>query len=404
MGITDIQHDVVFTQCRVVDVHTGEVQQGKHIRVCDGIIASIDDGIAPAGTTTIALRGRYVSPGLMNCHTHLQGQYPYALRDPGEQQALTALRAAHHARQALQEGITTVRCVHEQHRADLLVRDASRRDWTGGPRILGAGRALTSPGGHGDGLGCAVARGYHGFLDAAEAELSAGADHVKIFLTGGLARAGEPLETPQMTPEEIRGAVMAARRHDTYVVAHAASGPAIRAALACGVHSFEHAYHIDAGTASLLAEARAFLTPTLVVTHVPDWMRDVGFSDDAIARTQDMREKHFEGIRHAISAGVRLICGTDFPGTARDRGCPLIVRELELLSAAGLSPVEAIRAATANAARLMRIDHIAGQLQPGLAADFVATARDPTQSVSAFRDIQMVVQSGKLIRPLTDPL
>src|ERR1700757_3508868 len=226
-----------LVNAHVIDVLAGGVLPARAIEVSpDGTIAQVA-GAAPAGlpareVTDVA--GRWLLPGLISCHTHLSVVFPFSDTDEAENPALTAYRSAARATAALRAGITTIRCVHEQNRADLLLRTAARRGWITAPRILGAGRAVSARGGHGQGSACAYAAGEDEFYTAALAELAAGADHVKIFINGGLASAGERVEKPEMTDPEIRGAVRAAGEHDTYVVAHSGESAAIRAALAQG--------------------------------------------------------------------------------------------------------------------------------------------------------------------------
>lgn len=388
-----------FTNCRFVDVQAGTVTSKRTVRAVDGLIADTDAGIPPLGAATVDLHNLYVLPGLVSCHAHLQGLYPYSKRSESEPQQLTALRAAHRAARALDAGITTVRCVHEQSRADLAVRTAAAEGWLDAPRILGAGCALTVAGGHGDGLGCVIASGKDGFRRAADAELDAGADHVKIFLTGGLARSGERLEDLQMSPDEIAGSVEAAAARGTYVVAHAASSLAIRAGLAAGVRSFEHGYRLGAATAAQLAAAGAFLTPTLVVTNAAGWMSRQGFDPQAIARAEDAREQHKQSTELAIAAGVRLVNGTDFPpADSFENGCPMFIREAELLTAAGMTPLDSLRAATVTPAALLGLTGQIGVIAPGAEADMVAVPTDPLQSASALRGIEVVIKAGRVIR------
>lgn len=392
------QADSFFTNCRIVSTDDGSSTDPQTVRVTEGVITDIDAGRPGDGAVVTDIAGRYLLPGFISCHTHLQGQFPYSLRSESEPATLTALRAAQRARQALLAGITTIRCVHEQSRADLAVRAAAAAGWAMAPRILGAGRALTVAGGHGDGLGCAVASGHEGFRAAAEEELAAGADHVKIFLTGGLGRPGESVGELQMEPAEITGAVSAANSRGAYVVAHAGGSSAIRAGLAAGVRSFEHGYQLDGETARQLADAGAFLTPTMVVTHVTDWMESHGLDPSAVARSLAAREQHVAGVQAAVAAGVRIVNGTDFPPADIDDGCPLFVREAELLASAGLTPLQSIQAATLTPADLLGFTGQLGKIAVGYRADMIALPADPTQDISALRDIKVVVSGGESIR------
>jgi imidazolonepropionase-like amidohydrolase len=152
---------------------------------------------------------------LISVHTHLSVVYPFSATDPDESAGETALRSLSRAQDALHAGVTTIRCVHEQNRADFLVRAAAQEGWIQAPRILGAGRAVSTTGGHGHGMACSYADGYDGFLRAAREELAAGADHVKIFITGGIARQGETFDGAEMTVDEMRAVVRAADTRGT---------------------------------------------------------------------------------------------------------------------------------------------------------------------------------------------
>src|SRR5262245_25284166 len=267
-----------LADCRVLDIHSGELRNGC-VEVAGGRIARVEEGDPPAGAESIQLGGLTVAPGLISCHTHLSVVYPFSATDENEPQALTALRALSRARDALVSGVTTIRSLLEIHRVELFIRRAAADGWAEAPRILGAGKAISTTGGHGAGHGCALADGGDGFLHAARTELAAGADHIKVFITGGIADASEGFDVPQMTDDEMRGAVRAAREHHTYVVAHAGSSGAIRQALDAGILAFEHGYSLDDETAVRLREADATLTPTLCVTRLPDWMRDHHFTE-----------------------------------------------------------------------------------------------------------------------------
>jgi imidazolonepropionase-like amidohydrolase len=358
------------------------------------VAATAPRGLGSAEVTDVA--GRWLLPGLISCHTHLS--IVFGEVDEDENPALTAYRAATRATAALRAGITTIRCVHEQNRADLLLRTAVGRGWYQAPRILGAGRAVSAPGGHGAGGGCAYATGEEVFYRAALAELAAGADHVKIFISGGLNRAGEDLWRPEMTDGEIRGVVRAAGEHDTYVVAHSGGAQVIQQALAQGVRCFEHIYSLDDETAARLARPGIFVTPTLCVTRSASWMRATGFPSGSIDRHLAAGEEHLASVQRAIRAGVRLVNGTDIPPGDPVDGTPAAVYELFMLAEAGLSPLESLRTASVNAADLLGIGDRVGQVRPGYAADLVAVAADPLADLAAMRTISLVVQGGRVVR------
>ena len=387
-----------FVNANVVDVLTGERRFRRAVETAaDGTVVQVA-ATAPPGQDAVDVTGRWLLPGLISCHTHLSIVFPFSATDEAENPALTAYRSATRASEALRAGITTIRCVHEQNRADLLLRTAVRRGWFAAPRILGAGRAVSTPGGHGQGSACAYATGEREFYQAALAELAAGADHVKIFINGGLAGPDEHYEHPEMTDGEIRGAVRAAAEHDTYVVAHSGEPTAIRQALAQGVRCFEHAYWLDDETAALLARPGIFVTPTLCVTRSESWMRDHGFEEHSIRHASQAADVHLASVQRAIRAGVTLVNGTDIPPGDPVDGIPAAVHELLLMAAAGLSPLLSLQSVSVNAAALLGIGDHVGQIRPGYAADFVAVAADPLDDLAALRTISLVVQGGRVIR------
>jgi imidazolonepropionase-like amidohydrolase len=385
-----------LTNCRVLDVHTGELVPASVEVAGDGRISRVD--AAPPGAEAHDLGGLTVAPGLISCHTHLSIVYPFSAIDEDEPPALTALRSLARARDALQAGVTTIRCVLEIHRAELFLRRAAAEGWVEVPRILGAGLAISTTGGHGAGFGCALADGHDGFLHAARTELAAGADHIKVFITGGIADASEGFDVAQMTEAEMRGAVRAATEHHTYVVAHAGSSGAIRQAIDAGILAFEHGYWLDDETAALMAESGATLTPTLCVTRLPEWMREHHFTEEQIDKAMETGLEHLESIRRAVRAGVTLINGTDYlPGEPCD-GTVCAVRELEFMVEAGLTPLQALQASTINGARLCRIDGETGAVEPGLSADLIAFDGDPTADAAAVRGIRFVMVRGRIVR------
>lgn len=391
-----------FVNGTVVDVLTGEVLPNRNVEVDQrGRIAQVTSTTPSpntAGPDVVDLAGRFLLPGMISCHTHLSVVFPFSETDENENPAITAYRAATRAGDALQAGITTLRCVHEQHQIDLALRTAAQRGWIQAPRIFGAGRAISIPDGHGQGAGCSYAEGHDGFYRAALAELAAGADHVKIFINGGLARAGESPENAEMTDEEIAGAVEAAQKHDTYVVAHAGESKAIMQALGQGVRSFEHIYQLDETTASALASAGAYVTPTLCVTRSESWMRQKGFAEASIQNALAASEEHLASVKRAIKAKIPLVNGTDYPPGDVVDGIPAAVHELFLMFHAGMTPLAALQSISSTAAALLNHSDDIGQIAPGFVGDFIAVDENPLKDIEALRNISLVTQAGRVVR------
>ena len=387
---------------KLVDVQNGEILEGTSVHALDGRIdklSRLGDGGRPAEDEPVLdLEGAYLAPGLITCHTHLSIVFPFNETDENEHAGYTALRAAKRATDALRAGVTTVRTTGEIHRIDLVLRDMIARGWARGPRIVAAGRGVDTTGGHGSGFGPAVADGPEEFLKAARAELAAGADHIKIFLSGGIAGRREGFGATQVSLEEARAAVYAARSHGTYVTAHAGDSGPIRVGLEAGVRCFEHAYHLDQETAALMAEAGAWLVPTLAVSRCADWMRANRFEEWTIAKSLAAAPEHLQSIRYAVQAGIHIAHGTDMPPGERTDGTSAAVREAEHMTSAGMSALQVLQASTIEAARLCCIEEETGCLEVGRAADFIAMPENPLDGISALRDLFLVVKAGEVVR------
>lgn len=387
-----------FSNCKIVDVTNGEIYQNRHFEIVEGVITKIQLDAPAASLLPIDLKGQFVLPGIISCHTHLSVVFPFSDTDENENPAITAYRSAQRASQALKAGITTIRSVHEQNQADLLLRRAIARGWSSGPRIFGAGRAISTPNGHGTGADCSYAEGFEGFYQAALGELSAGADHIKIFITGGLAHAGESPDTPEMTDGEIAGAVKAAHEHGSYVVAHSGESNAIMQALNQGVRSFEHVYSLNDSTANALASRGAFVTPTLCVTRSESWMRQNHFEEHSIQNALRASDEHLASVRRAIRAEIPLVNGTDYPPGDLVDGLPAALHEMYLMHEAGLSILRTLGSISTTAAALLNSSDTLGQIAPNYYGDFITIKENPFKNLDTLREITSVFQGGLQIR------
>jgi imidazolonepropionase-like amidohydrolase len=385
-----------LTDTRVVDVAKGEVLEGVSVEISEGRIGAIQK--QPGSGEHMSLGGRYLVPGLISVHTHLSVVYPFSATDEDENPGLTVLRSYERAQDALRAGVTTIRCVHELNQADLLLAEAGRAGWADVPRIVGAGRAISKPGGHGDGIGSVIADGPEAFREAALAELDSGCQHIKVFITGGIANLNEQFDHPEMTQSEMQATVDAASKRDSYVVAHAGSSKAINWALDAGVRCFEHAYDLDEETAGRMAAKGVFLTPTLCVTRSQEWMRWKGFEEFQIETSLEVGPMHLASIKRAVAAGVTMVNGTDYPPGDPIEDTSVAVYEMGLMEGAGLHPQLALQGATYNAARLLGLESEIGTVEQGKMADLVAVDENPLVEVSAMRNISLVMQSGRVVR------
>jgi imidazolonepropionase-like amidohydrolase len=392
---------MLITNAKIVDVLAGEIKSEDAVRIsASGEISELGKSTTlnrSGDGTVIDLDGRYLFPGLISCHSHLSVVFPFSLTDPNEDPALTAFRAAERAHEALASGITTLRSVHEQNQVDLYLRRAAKAGWFQGPRIFGAGRALSTPDGHGAGSACSYAKDFNGFYKAAIGELDDGADHLKIFITGGLARAGERPEDPEMTDDEIRGVVKAAEERNSYVVAHAGESAAIQQALRLGVRSFEHGYVMDQATVDAMAAKDVFYSPTLCVTRSESWMREKGFEEASIQNCLAVADRHLASVKLAIGAGIKMTNGTDYPPGDLVDGASAALHELFLMHGAGLSTLKSLQSITTTAASLIKQEDKLGQINKGFFGDLIAMRGNPLDDPQNLRELDLVMQGGRVI-------
>jgi imidazolonepropionase-like amidohydrolase len=192
--------------------------------------------------------------------------------------------------------------------------------------------------------------------------------------------------------------VKAASEHDTYVVAHAGESKAIQQALRLGVRSFEHGYVMDQETVDLMAAKDVFYSPTLCVTRSESWMRAKGFEEPSIQNALKASERHLESVKLAIKANLKMTNGTDYPPGDLVDGVPAALHELFLMHDAGLSTLKSLQSITSTAAKLINQENFLGQVREGFAGDLIAMRGNPLDDPQALREIELVVQSGEIVR------
>jgi imidazolonepropionase-like amidohydrolase len=399
---------VLFEHCAIVDVDAGISRAGGCVLVGGSTIVDAgpkDSFPVPPDVSRIDLGGRYISPGLINCHVHFGLVLPGTAGDAlhGESDAAHALRMAANARQTVQIGVTTVRLVGERPYSDLDIRSSIARGETVGPRVFTAGPLLIATGGHGWELdGTLEANGADGFRQAARTQLRHGVDLLKISVSGGIAGENEAISDPQMEPEEIRAATGAAHARGKKVAAHAGPPRVIELAVTCGVDTIEHGYFLDQAAVETMIAHDTWLVPTVNVSRATEFYARIGAPDWMVARALEAGEQHWSALQAAIAAGVSIAMGTDMMPHEPFDGTTVTSRELEFYVEAGMRPAEALRSATSNAAAMLGVDTI-GRIGRGNKADLIVVDRDPTVDISALRDIRFVMADGRIVRNELEP-
>jgi len=385
------------------------------IVVRDGRIESVEDGFVPvpAGARLIDLSDRFVLPGLIDAHVHLttdragvEGQ----LAEMTESVPLRAYEAAWNARKTLDAGFTTVRNLGSDDGVTLGLRDAIRRGWATGPRIVDAGTSISASTGHMDPT-LGMREEYHEALlrsgstcdgaddcrRAVRRQIARGVDVIKIATTGGVnSRIGLGLGA-QMFEDEVRAIVETAHLYGRKVAVHAHGADGIVLALRAGADSVEHGTLLDEEGIRLFRATGAYYVPTL--STVNGYIERLRANPNAYVG--EVREKiewrigiTGRSLRRAFPAGVRIAFGTDAGVSMHGRNAD----EFLLMVEHGMDPMAAIVAATVNAADLLGLAGEVGTIEPGRSADIIAVAGDPLADVGVLRDVRFVMVRGRVHR------
>ncbi|MFY1694634.1 MULTISPECIES: amidohydrolase family protein [unclassified Solwaraspora] len=403
--------DTVLTNCTVVDARVldgvGPVPDAA-VRVRGDRIVAVGPAAevtaaarADADITEIDLGGAYLTPGLTNMHTHLSLSLP----GTGGQSVKNmtphelALYMADGARRTLLCGVTTVRCVAEKDHADFALRRAISSGRVTGPRIFTAGRALVCTGGHGhessDTLEC---DGADGFRRGVRSQIKAGADLIKVMISGGIAGEHESIHTRQLFPDEMAAVIDTAHAWGRKVTAHAGPAPVIGEAVELGLDCVEHGYQLTEEVAARMAHRGTALVPTLLVTRCKEFFDELGVPEWMQCRSLGAGPRHLESYAMALAAGVEVLLGSDMPPFWQFEGTNASVRELEYLSESGIGPARALYAGTLGPVRWLGAEADLGTVEVGKYADLVAMDADPLADTSAFRGVRWVMSGGRVIR------
>jgi imidazolonepropionase-like amidohydrolase len=403
---------VHLRSARLLDVDKGELIEPGDLLVEGGRIVEVGPTSVPEGAVEVDLGDLTLLPGLMDMEVNLLlggPDHESPLVSVQDDPAVRTLRAVANARRTLRSGFTTVRNLGLFVQTggillDVALRKAIDHGWIEGPRVVAAGHAITPTGGHLDPtmfqafaphvLPLTVEEGIADGVDevrrAVRYQIKHGANLIKVCASGGIMSHTGPAGAQQYSDEELRAIADEAHRAGLKVAAHAHGDQGIRAAIEAGIDCIEHGSLMSDETLDLFVERGTFLVPT---TYLADGMDVSRAAPELQAKAAEVFPRAKETVGKAIARGAKIACGTDAPAIPHGRNA----KELVALVDRGMTPVQAIRAATTAAAELIDADD-RGRLAPGLLADVIAVPGDPTADIGVTEQVRFVMKGGEIYR------
>ena len=393
----------------IIDVEAGEILDNRMIAIEEGTIVAVilsADEPVPSDAELIDLSGYTVLPGLIDAHTHLLSDSD----DHGLNSLVVSLPEAtingvKNAATTLQAGFTTVRNVGAPGYADVALRDAIAAGEVAGPRMLVSGPPIGITGGH-----CSdnnllpfeygvtedgVADGPWAIRQMVRQNVKFGVDLIKTCSTGGVLSAGTRLDAVQYTLEELEALVDEARAHGRTVAVHAHGTAGIRNAILAGADSVEHASFLTDDVIELAKEhGTRFVMDIYVTEHILSEGEASGVLQESLEKEREVGQIQRESFTRAHGAGVEMVYGTDSAVYPHGDNARQFSRMVQF----GMTPAEAIRAATVRAADLLGVGDQVGRIAEGLQADLVAVSGNPYEDVSVLEHVEFVMKGGVVYR------
>jgi len=397
---------------RVLDVDKGELLEPGSLLVEGERIVEVAPTSVPSDATVIDLGDLTLLPGLMDMEVNLLlggPNHESPLNPVQDDPALRTLRAVANARRTLRAGFTTVRNLGLFVQTGGLLLDVALKKaidfgWIDGPHVVPAGHAISPTGGHLDPtmfqalapnimpltVQEGIANGVNNVREAVRYQIKYGAELIKVSVSGGIMSHTGPPGAQQYSDEELRAIVDEAHRRGLKVAAHAHGDDAIRAAVEAGIDCIEHGSLASDETLRLMVERGTFLVAT---TYLADGMDVSRAAPELQAKAAEVFPRARATISRAIELGVKVACGTDAPAIPHGRNA----KELVALVDRGMTPLQALRAATVVSAELIDVED-RGRIAPGLLADVIAVPGDPLSDIGVTEKVQFVMKGGRVHR------
>jgi imidazolonepropionase-like amidohydrolase len=383
---------IAITAQRVLDC-TGRPPIERGVVLIDGerirAVGRQADVALPAGAEVIDCGGQTLLPGLVDAHSHASiipglGDQIGQLRQPP---AAQLLRAVSNLRTDLRSGVTTMRVVGEEHFIDIALREAIADGRLPGPRLLVATRPITARNGHGAAL--TYSDGEDEIRRHIRENIAAGADLIKLFMTGGVSSKGTAARWYAYSRHEVETAVEEAHRNNKPVAVHAHGGPGVRLCIEAGVDTIEHGKLCEMEDLVEMRHRGTWLVTNNAVSGHPDGIeRGDGHVPAIMAKLRESREKSRENFAAVLESGVRWALGTDSMHG-------LMWWEIAKVIEWGAGPMDALRAGTQRAAQAIGLGDETGTLETGKFADLISVDGDPLADVTCLRRVGIIMQRGK---------
>jgi imidazolonepropionase-like amidohydrolase len=382
-----------FVQCRgVIDGTRAGLRAGAGLVMRDGRVVGVAplDEVPDADVTVLDFGDHYLVPGFVDAHTHItirpgEGDQHGQLRRPP---AWQAIRGVANLRDMLRSGVTTARIMTETSDIDFEFKARIARGEVTGPRLHVSGPGLSPPGGHGS-AGAGVS-GPGDLRAAVRSNAAKGADHIKMFTTGGVSSSGTGLDVSNYSAGEIAATIDEAGRHGLPVSAHAHGGPGAELAVDAGIHSIEHGALLSPEIIAKMKSRGTWLVATNSILFHPTGIEQGDAREPSImTKVTQARASARDTLRAVRAAGLNVAVGTDSMHG-------LIGFEMEWLVQHGWSELAALIAGTASGAAVLR-DPTCGTLEPGKRADFVLLRRNPLDDITAVYEVDSVFRSGQQV-------
>lgn len=395
--------EVLIKAGNLIDVSNGKVTSSQWIKVEGGVIISVSSQKPEVAkdTKTIDLSDKFVMPGLMDMHTHVVRGLSKKFYDRYFQSPHRAvIGGVVNAEKTLMAGITTIRDVGASDFQDVALRNAINAGEVPGPRMAVSGPALGISGGHCDANSLnhsfkekagGVADGPWAVRQKIRENVKYQVDLIKFCATGGVFSKGTKVGQRQYTLEEMKAIVDEAHTHNRTVAAHAHGTEGIQYAIKAGVDSIEHASFLDQQTIKLAKKHGTVLSMDIYNTEytLAEGAKN-GVPQENIDKEKQVGTKQRQSFNNAVKAGVKMVMGTDAGIYPHGDNAKQLSRMVKF----GMTPLQALQAATINSAKLLNWHHKVGQIKPKFYADIIAVDKNPLEDVAVLENVNFVMKDG----------